>query len=418
MVRASRSGANDNPETEPQQEPEQEDEETENLNPPRYQALSVGSLVNLFQKQSSDGRSLTRFTGAGSREKVQSTYEEFLDRLITSTSDHEELFQVVQKLLRLRSTDPESAISERSMNDSRLKRILYSFLKVILAPPASLILSQNDLPRTMDGIEALRLIRDKYEPLKKTAFRKELILEVILLTIGDTTNPEPVILKWLKAIDHLKQAGCTSLDDLLKDILVTALPPPYSNLITLWDSSDEGASTVAQDKMIRDICTHFEHVVLPATPVGRKHANSAINRYKTRGDDRPPKGDNPKGNPKGKNSKQAQDREKSKQASAAQQALQAAAANQSLKDAQKRQRTFEQTKKFENVVCWVCGKKGHSPAYFGCEKHPEYKPKSASAVSPDEDASKQGMSARIIANSDGFVSFAPSSSKDPWADQQ
>jgi hypothetical protein len=391
----------------------QEDEETENLNPPRYQALSVGALVNLFQKQSSDGRSLTRFNGAGSREKVQTTYEEFLDRLITSTSDHEELFQVVQKLLRLRSTDPESVISERSMNDSRLKRILYSFLKVILAPPASLILSQNDLPRTMDGIEALTLIRDKYEPLKKTAFRKELILEVILLTIGDTTNPEPVILKWLKAIDHLKQAGCTSLDDLLKDILVTALPPPYSNLITLWDSSDEGASTVAQDKMIRDICTHFEHVVLPATPVGRKHANSAINRYNNRNEDRPPKRDSPKGNPKGKNSKA--DREKSKQASAA---LQAAAANQSLKDAQKRQRSHEHAKKFENVVCWVCGKKGHSPAFFGCEKHPEYKPKSANAVSLDEDKPKTGMSARIIANSDGFVSFAPSSSKDPWADEQ
>jgi hypothetical protein len=299
------------------------------------------------------------------------------------------------------------------MNDSRLKRTLYSFLKVILAPPASLILSQSDLPRTMDGIQALMLIRDKYEPLKKTAFRKELILEVILLNIGDTTNPEPVILKWLKAIDHLKQAGCTSLDDLLKDILVTALPPPYSNLITLWDSSEEGASTVDQDKMIRDICTHFEHVVLPATPVGRKHANSAINRYKPRDDNRPQNG-----NQKGKNSKQAQDREKSKQASAANQALQAAAANQSLKDAQKRQRTFEQAKKFENVVCWVCGKKGHSPAYFGCEKHPEYKPKTASAVSPDEDAPKQGMSARIIPNSDGFVSFAPSSKREPWADQE
>jgi hypothetical protein len=405
---ATRSGAGvDDAHEHPQ------DDEIEDQRSPYRQTLTLGALVNLFQKQSSDGRSLTRFSGSGSREKVQTSYEEFQDRLITSTSDHEELFQVVQKLLRLRSTDPDSEISERSLSDTRMKRILYSFLKVVLAPPASLILSQNDLPRTMDGIEALTLIRDKFEPLKKTAFRKELILDVILLDISDTTNPEPRILKWLKAIDHLKQAGCTSLDDLLKDLLVTALPPAYSNLITLWDGSEEGACTVAQDKMIRDICTHYEHVVLPATP-GRKSANSAISRYNNRHEDRPPKRDSPKGDPKGKKSKT--DREKSKQASAASHA--AAAANQSLKDAQKRQKNHEAAKKFENVVCWVCGKKGHSPAYYGCEKHPEYKPKSANAASLDEDAPKQGMSARIIANSDGLVSFRPSSSKDPWADEQ
>jgi hypothetical protein len=154
-------------------------------------------------------------------------------------------------------------------------------------------------------------------------------------------------------------------------------------------------------------------VVLPATP-GRKSANSAISRYNNRHEDRPPKRDSPKGDPKGKKSRT--DREKSKQASAASHA--AAAANQSLKDAQKRQKNHEAAKKFENVVCWVCGKKGHSPAYYGCEKHPEYKPKSANAASLDEDAPKQGMSARIIANSDGLVSFRPSSSKDPWADEQ
>ena len=66
----------------------------------------------------------------------------------------------------------------------------------------------------------------------------------------------------------------------------------------------------------------------------------------------------------------------------------------------------------------MCGKKGHSPAYYGCEKHPEYKLKSANAVSLDEDAPKTGMSARIITNSDDLVSFPPSSSTDPWADKQ
>ena len=414
MVAARRSGNGDTPEGDTPNG--REDEETETLFAPRLPALSVGALVNLFQKQSSDGRSLNRFNGAGSREKVQSNYEEWTDRLITSTSDFDDLFLVVHKIIRRQSSDSESAISESSMGSERLRRTLYSFLKVVLAPPASLILSQSNLQNTLDGIQALSMVVEKYEPLKKTAFRKELILDVILLNLSETSHPEPMILKWLKAIDHLKSAGCTSLEDLLKDILMTALPPVYSGLITIWDSSEEGASAVDKDKMVREICTHFEHVVLPATPVGRKSAHSAANRSNRRGEDRPlrrdprrdPKRDSPRGNPKGKDGKL--DREKSKQASAA---------SQSLKDAQKRQKDHENTEKYKNRVCWVCGKKGHLPTWSGCEKHPDHAQKSANAVSIDEDQQKSGMStSRIISNKDGHVSFSPSkSATDPWDDE-
>ena len=62
-------------------------------------------------------------------------------------------------------------------------------------------------------------------------------LDVVLLSISEVTNPEPLVLKWLKAVDHLNQAGCDTLDDLLKNVLVNALPPAYSHLITRWDDS-------------------------------------------------------------------------------------------------------------------------------------------------------------------------------------
>jgi hypothetical protein len=233
--------------------------------------------VSIYAQQSYDGK-IQRFTGSGSKDKVRVGWEKLTDDIVVASTDYDALFDTVFTLLRSPVGAPLPEVGDEVVM-KRVKRVLYSFLKTVLGPPASLVLSQDDLPRTMDGLIALRKLRAKYEPLQKTHFRKELILDVIMFQLNGTTNPEPALLRWVKAIDHLKQAGCDSLDSLLRDILVNSLTPEYSTLISMWDEHEGGATSIDRDEMISSICTHFEHVVLPSTPAARKNAYSAYQHY-------------------------------------------------------------------------------------------------------------------------------------------
>ena len=204
---------------------------------------SLKTLVGIYAQQSDSGK-VQRFTGSGSKDKVRVGWEKVTDDIVVAATDYDALFEIV--FTRLRS--PVDAVLPHVGDEAvvkRVQRVLYSFLKTVLGPPASLVLSQDDLPRSMDGILALRKLRAKYEPLQKTHFRKELILDVIMFQLNGTTNPEPALLRWTKGIDHLKQAGCDSLDSLLRDILVNSLSPEYSTLISMWDEHEGGAAVAS-----------------------------------------------------------------------------------------------------------------------------------------------------------------------------
>ena len=354
---------------------------------------SLKTLVSIYAQQSEDGK-VHWFTGSGSKEKVRKGWEKVVDDLVVSTTDYDALFDIVFTILR-QPTGTELPAIESPAVDKRLKRVLYSFLKTVLAPPASLVLSQDNLPRTMDGIAALRAIRAKFEPLQKTHFRKELILDVIMFQLDGTTNPEPALLRWTKAIDHLKQAGCDSLDSLLRDILLNSLSPEYSTLISMWDEHEGGAAAIAQDDMIRSICTHFEHVVLPNTPAARKSASSAFQDYNERRNGSKPKNAEKKPPPK-KSSKDRKWRERKT----------ANAANPGLKDAQRKQLQHERNEKYKNTVCWVCGEKGHGPAFPGCKKHPDYKPGNKTGSDPKKSGKSTQLATHgIRINDDHFVTL-------------
>lgn len=355
---------------------------------------SLKTLVSIYAQQSYDGK-IQRFTGSGSKDKVRVGWEKLTDDIVVASTDYDALFDTVFTLLRSPVGAPLPEVGDEVVM-KRVKRVLYSFLKTVLGPPASLVLSQDDLPRTMDGLIALRKLRAKYEPLQKTHFRKELILDVIMFQLNGTTNPEPALLRWVKAIDHLKQAGCDSLDSLLRDILVNSLTPEYSTLISMWDEHEGGATSIDRDEMISSICTHFEHVVLPSTPAARKNAYSAYQHYNDHvrgsGNGKPPRKDEgrPKPNPReNKDTKGAN------------------AANKGLQDARKKQRQQEIAEKYKDTVCHKCGDKGHSPNWPGCKKHPDYKPRTGKP-GPAHDKKGKGVklpSHGIQVNDDHFITL-------------
>ena len=225
---------------------------------------SLKTLVGIYAQQSETGK-VVRFTGSGSKDNVRVGWEKVTDDIVVASTDYDSLFEIVFTLLRS-PVDTELPDIGDELALKRVKRVLYSFLKTVLGAPASLVLSQDDLPRTMDGIVALTKLRAKYEPLQKTHFRKELILDVILFQLDGVTNPEPAMLRWVKAVDHLKQAGCDNLDSLLKDIPVNSLSPEYPTLISMGDEQEGGATSTDGDATIRSICTHVQHVVLPQYP--------------------------------------------------------------------------------------------------------------------------------------------------------
>ena len=360
---------------------------------------SLKTLVGIYAQQSETGK-VVRFTGSGSKDNVRVGWEKVTDDIVVASTDYDSLFEIVFTLLRS-PVDTELPDIGDELALKRVKRVLYSFLKTVLGAPASLVLSQDDLPRTMDGIVALTKLRAKYEPLQKTHFRKELILDVILFQLDGVTNPEPAMLRWVKAVDHLKQAGCDSLDSLLRDILVNSLSPEYSTLISMWDEQEGGAAGIDRDAMIRSICTHFEHVVLPSTPAARKNANSAYQHYQdyVRGSGN--------GKPREKNGEQSRERngERSREKKGTKGAD---AANKGLQDARYKQRQQEIAEKFKNTICHLCGEKGHGPNWPGCVKHPDHN-SSAGKPKPTP-ANKKAKGAKlpshgIQVNDDHFITL-------------
>ena len=366
---------------------------------------SLKTLVSIYAQQSESGK-VVRFTGSGSKDHVRMSWEKVTDDIVVAATDYEALFDIVFTLLRSPvNTELPTVGDELALK--RVKRVLYSFLKTVLGAPASLVLSQDDLPRTMDGIVALAKLRAKYEPLQKTHFRKELILDVIMFKLNGTTNPEPALLRWIKAIDHLKQAGCDSLDSLLRDILVNSLSPEYSTLISMWDESDGGANGIDRDAMIRSICTHFEHVVLPSTPSARKNVNSAYQQYQDHvhgsGKGKPHEKDGERSREKygerSRGGEPSRDKNRTKGADAA---------NKGLQDARNKQKHQEMLEKYKNTVCHLCGEKGHSPNWQGCVKHPNHNP-SAGKPGPTPANKKvkgaQLPSSGITINDDHFITL-------------
>ena len=185
-------------------------------------------MVYLYSQQFDKGNAV-RFTGSGSKASTRAQWERFTDALLVACLEHEELFALVEKILR----DPIT--NDAPQGSVVLKRILYALLKTTTGNPASLVLSKPEFSSTMDGLGALRELRQKHEPIEKSAYRKALVMDVVLLQLDGEANPESLLMRWGKSIDHLKRAGCKTLDDLLKDLLVNALPTEYIHLITSWD---------------------------------------------------------------------------------------------------------------------------------------------------------------------------------------
>ena len=329
---------------------------------------SLKSIVYLFSQQFNKGE-IVRFTGSGSKSASRAAWEKFAEGILVATFEYEDLFDIVEKVLR-GPIDDEIPVATTS-----LKRMLYALLKTVTGQPASLVLTKPDISSAMDGVSGLKELRIKHEPTQKSVFRKSLIMDVVLFQLGES-HPESMLMQWVKAIDTLKRAGCKTLDDLLKDILTNALTHEYSHLVTSWDEGG-GVEKLDQNDMIKSIVTHFEHVIHPGKPSERGKLNSAYDRYrehtgfKPRNDQRgqgrggkprdsrnkrppsstqtrkpDPKDDNPYPNHRPSNKKGA-----------------------GLTNAQRRQREKENEEKAKNTTCSACGGKGHSPSSPHCPKN-------------------------------------------------
>ena len=383
------------------------------LNRPRN-AISLKNILYLFSKQFEKG-DIVRFTGGGSKTATRAKWEEFSQRLSIACVDNMELLMAVDHVLTRPIEDPLPDVPE----DSPVRRVLYATLMTITGKPTAHVLHQSEYSTPMDGLGALKALRVKYEPIQKSAFRKSLIFDVVFFQITGNSNPESSLMAWVKAIDHLKNAGCTTLDDLLKDILVNALPTEYSYLVTSWDEGG-GRDRIDQADMIKSIVTHYEHVIAPSNPRERERQNSAYARYKTHtgygenGNTRgnPNRGnkdaDRRKGNPNGsKGGTKPRD-------NAARPPNGQKKPSNGLKGAQRRQKDEEAKKKAENRVCSACGAKGHSPSSPRC-------PKRANATSRKNATRQESSMARgnsaahsscdddLDLNEDGFLYIMPRS---------
>ena len=371
-----------------------EREEPRSARPP-----SLKNMVYLYSQQFDKGNAV-RFTGSGSKASTRAQWERFTDALLVACLEHEELFALVEKILR----DPIT--NDAPQGSVVLKRILYALLKTTTGSPASLVLSKPEFSSTMDGLGALRELRQKHEPIEKSAYRKALVMDVVLLQLDGEANPESLLMRWGKSIDHLKRAGCKTLDDLLKDLLVNALPTEYSHLITSWDEGG-GVERVDQGDMIKSIITHYEHVIQPAKPAGRDRAMSAYNRYKEHTGGKPfdPRGRKPNhSNGKGSGRPPPQKGDGKDGGGPNNRGGGGPKKNGGLRNAQRKQKEKEAEEKAKNSTCSACGSKGHSQSSPLCPKNKAKAKESAQQAASGGDINS-GYDDDLHMNQDGFYTI-------------
>ena len=373
-------------------------------------SVSLKSIVYLFSQQYTDGK-IVRFTGSGSKANSRAHWERFSEAVLVACFEYDDLFEIVHKILR----GPASALEteEPPAATPAIKRLLFALLKTTTGTPASLALTKPEISADMDGVRGLIELRRKHEPVQKSAYRKHLIMDVVLFQLGDN-HPESSLMTWVKAIETLKNAGCKTFDDLLKDILVNSLTPDYSFLLTSWDENG-GVDKLDKGDMIKSIVTHFEHVILPGKPAGREKLHSAYDRYRehtgakprnhTRGRDGGNKGRSGSGGKDGKANGGGKKNDGSYADHTAKRKK-----NQGLAKAQQRQREKESEEKAKNITCSACGAKGHSPSSPSCPKRKkkvtfeDEKKKSGSTSSAAQD---EVSTLQLAESDDGFYYLPP-----------